>query len=113
MCIYFSLLLLYQFLGVLTFHDSASLRGKPNGSEQCQALIIFSLLACPLLLATGSRRSIFSFCFRLVYKPTIFLDTVDRDTTNQKKYLDKDKTECVNKDKALIPRSGVAPPTQL
>ena len=29
----------------------------------------------------------------------MFLDTVDSDTTNQYKYLDKDKTECVNNNK--------------
>ena len=41
----------------------------------------------------------------------MFLVSVDSDTTNPK-YLDKDKTKCVDKDNALIPRRGDAPPTQ-
>ena len=32
------------------------------------------------------------------------LNTVDSETTNQKKYLDKDKTKCIDKDKEPIPR---------
>ena len=70
--------------------------------------MIFSFLACPPLLSTGSRRSNFSFCFRRVYKLKMF----PSDTINQKMYLDKDKTECVDKDKAPIPRRGDDPPTQ-
>ena len=40
----------------------------------------------------------------------MFLDTVHSDTTNRRKYLDKDKTECVDKLKTPIPRRSDAPP---
>ena len=53
-------------------------------SEHCQALVIFSRLACPPLLSTGSRRANISFCFTRVYKLTMFLVSVDSETTNPK-----------------------------
>ena len=64
--------------------------------------------------STGSRRSKFSFCFQRVYKQTKFLNTIDSDTTNQKKYLDTDKPKYVDTDnlKAPIPRRDDAPLTQ-
>ena len=94
MCIYLSLLLFYQFLGVFTFHDSAKSRFVHSlwlssflpmfrcsiWSEQCQALVIFSRLACLPLLSTGSCRAKISFCFTRVYKLRIFLVSVDSET---------------------------------
>ena len=41
----------------------------------------------------------------------MFLNTFDSDTTNQNKYLNEDKTKCIDKDKTPIPSSCDAPPT--
>ena len=63
--------------------------------------------------STGSRCAKISFRFTRVYKLTMFLVSVHSKTraTNPKSTSTKDKTECVDKDKVLIPRRGEAAPT--
>ena len=95
------------------FLHCTTVRGQPSWSEQCQALVIFSLLACPPLLSKGSSRSkqyfrfasgdnVPRFCRQWHHQPKKYLDNDD-----------KDKTNWVGKDEAPIPRRADAPPTPL
>ena len=82
--LYFSLLLLYQFLGVFTFQDgarSAQLKWAMSGTRHILAFRMSGRLA---LLSTDSHCAKFSVCFTLVYKLTMFLVSADSDTTNPK-----------------------------
>ena len=108
MCIYLTLLLFYQFLGVFTFHNSArsaQLMWATSGTchilashMPATALHRFVSRKNFILLYAGSQaNNVPRFCRQWHHQPN--------------KYLDKDKTECVDKDKVLIPRSGEAAPT--
>ena len=96
-----------SFIQILRcFH--ISVRGQPSWSEQCQALVIFSLLWCQELSATTLHRFTKSKVFNLLPSHSGLqankVPCFCRHWHQQlKKYLDKDKTKCIDKDKPLIP----------
>ena len=107
-----SLLLLYQFLGVFTFYDSAGSAQFNWAMSGTRHTLVSRVRHCSpqvhvdqskifvLLHADLQAKNVPRHCRQWHHQPKKHLDIVDKDTT-----------ECVEKDKAPIPRRGDAPPT--
>ena len=123
MCIYFGLLLSYQLVSIFTFHytaRSALLKWAMSGT--CHILASSMSATALHKFSGGSHSSKFSFCFRRVYKLTMFLNSVNSDTTNQESTLTRTKqstsTRILTKCQFCaavtpLPRSDFAPQAML